>query len=421
MVLYRYFVTFLAVTFCRYSSQSSSFLPFSLGSGAEESHNSYKMLTDYEVQMVFENYLALSVAPDQKHSRQVTEQLTEEELELAAICSYAYYITSVQSPGLLTEEIRFATAMREANRHLDGIDDVATGLKLLRESLVAHKELRSHVYKTCMDESFQYKDMEDKKLAILRRNRIIKENRDNQAMIIRGQDKQGNAVWVAMPRKNVGDDPQAFVDVLLYTVERCAATTEALSLGKNEKMVAILDLRKSCSPSIKAMKSGISILQSMYPGRLKNLIVLDLNYILQGIYNCIKPFLDPDTRSKFVIVSGTKAKEAAVSIHLEPSQAQSNILKRGHLSAEVDGEWFVKNVPFCRLYDYVPKQGHTSKIPSTISSDNHHIHNAIKKDSNHIPATHIRSPRTFKTKSRSLAAGTIANCMTRITVTSLAS
>jgi hypothetical protein len=375
------------------------------------------MLSDYEVRKIFETNLALSVAGDQITSRRVTEQLTDDELEQAAIRSYAYYMTSVRNPGMLTKEIRFATAMREADRHLDGMDDVELALKLLRESLAGHKEHRSHLYKTCMDTDFEYRNEQDAKLAAQRRDRIIKENRDNQAMIIRGQDKMGRAVWVAMPRKKTGDDPQAFVDMLLYTIERCAATTEALSLGKSDKMVAILDLTKSCSPSIKAMKSGIDIMQSLYSGRLKNLIVLDLNYILQGIYNCIKPFLDPETRSKFVIVSGAKAKEAAVSVHLEPSQAQRNILKGGHLSSDVDGEWFVKNVPFCRLYDFSAEENVSPQ--NTVKVDHHSSHISNKKDARHVPATLIRSPRTYKTKARSLAVGTVAKCLTRVTVSSL--
>ena len=375
------------------------------------------MLSDHEVRKIFETYLDLSVAPDQTISRRITEQLTEEEQEQAAIRSYAYYMTSLRNPGMLTKQIRFATAMREAHRHMDGIEDWGVALKLLRETLARHKEMRSHVYKTCMEPAFQYKDKEDAKLATQRRDRIIKENRENQAMIIRGQDKQGSAVWVAMPRKKTGDDPQTFIDVLLYTMERCAATTEALTFGKNDQLVAILDLNKSGSPSLKAMKTGVSLMESLHPGRLKNLIVLDLHYILQGLYNCIKPILDPSTRSKFIIVSGTKAKEAAVSVHLEPTQAQTNILQGGHLSADVDGEWFVKNVPFCRLYDFLPAG---SQAPPSKGKVDHHS-SSTNKDSNHIPATVLRSPRTYRSKARSLAVGTVGRCMTRVTVTFVSS
>lgn len=362
--------------------------------------------------------MKMSVLPDQQPSRRITEQLTDQELELAAMRSYAYFVSSLYRPSSLSDEIRFATAMREAHRHLDGIDDVEVALKLLRVSLQFHKEHRTHVYKTCMQESFEYTDEEDARLAAERRSRIIQENRDCQSMIIRGQDRQNNAVWVAMPRKTQGEEAEAFVDCLLYTIERCAATTEALTLGSQDRMIAVLDLKNSACPSIKAMKMGIHTLQAHYPGRLKNLIVLDLNYILQGIYNCIKPFLDPETREKFVIVKG-KAKEAAVSVHLDESQAQSNLLKNGKLSPDVDAEWFVKEVPFCRLYDYVPScERPANSHAHEADGLGHHKHSA--KNEKKIPAM-VKSPRTFKTKARTLAVGSVTRCMTRITVTSIAS
>jgi hypothetical protein len=373
-----------------------------------------KMITEDECKKVFETYIAMSVVPEQLNSRRVTEHLTDEELEAAAMRSNAYYVTSLRNRGILTKEIRFATAMRESYRYLDGIDEVQEALKLLRISLRFHKENKSHIYRTCMQEDFQYDNEEDEKLAAKRRMRITKENRDVQAMLIRGQDRHNNAVWVAMPRKKQGDDPEGFVDSLLYTIERCSAATEALTSGRSDRMVAVLDCKNSASPPIKAMKTGIGIMQAHYPGRLNNLIVLDLNYILQGIYNCVKPFLDPDTREKFVIVKGTKAKEAAVSVHIDESQAQTNLLKNGKLSPEIDGEWFVKEVPFHRLYDDAPSK----EIPTPMLSEEVEppLQHSISKNKNKIPTT-IKSQRTFKTKSRSLAVGSVTRCMTRITVT----
>lgn len=375
------------------------------------------MLSEDECRKILDTYMKMSVLPDQQPSRRITEQLSDEERELAAMRSYAYFVCSLYRPSMLSNEIRFATAMREAHRHLDGIDDVEVALKLLRVSLQFHKDHRTHVYKTCMQENFDYSDEEDAKLAVVRRTHILQENRDCQPMIIRGQDRQNNAVWIAMPRKTPGEEAEAFVDCLLYTIERCAATTEALTLGSQDRMIAVLDLKNSACPSIKAMKMGINTLQAHYPGRLKNLIVLDLNYILQGIYNCIKPFLDPETREKFVIVKGTKAKEAAILVHLDESQAQSNLLKNGKLSPDIDAEWFVKEVPFCRLYDYVP----SSERPANSQAHEadglgNHKH---KRDEKKIPAM-VKSPRTFKTKTRTLAVGSVTRCMTRITVTSIA-
>ena len=368
------------------------------------------MLSHDECRKVFDTYMNMSVTVEQQETRLMTEQLTEDELEQAALRSYAYFVAKLQYRELLSKEICFATAMREAHRHLEGVCHVETALNLLRATLKFHQQNKTHLFKTCMQEDFEYDNEEDANLAKIRRDRLIRENRDVQAMIIRGQDRQKNAVWVAMPRKQPGDDPQAFVDVLIYTIERCTAATEASTLGARDKMIAVLDCKQSASPSVKAIKMGITILQAHYPGRLANLIVLDLNYILQGLYNCVKPFLDPGTLGKFIVVKGTKAKEAALSVHIEEDQAQTNLLENGKLSPIVDGEWFVKGVPFPRLYDYVsPKDSSFAVAPA-------HEPHAARKDYTKIP-TSIKSPRRFKTKSRTLAVGTVAGCLTRVSVT----
>ena len=48
-----------------------------------------RMLSEDECRKILETYMKMSVLPDQQPSRRITEQLTDEELELAAMRSYA--------------------------------------------------------------------------------------------------------------------------------------------------------------------------------------------------------------------------------------------------------------------------------------------------------------------------------------------
>eukprot|EP00934_Nitzschia_sp_Nitz4_P000061 Nitzschia sp. Nitz4//scaffold337_size18511//17307//18401//NITZ4_008785-RA/size18511-processed-gene-0.15-mRNA-1//-1//CDS//3329548325//61//frame0 len=362
------------------------------------------MLTDEECEQILSNYETMAQAAGEERSRTLTERLSVEELEQAALRSYAYFITSQRKPETLTPQIRFATAMRESSRHLVGIDSVEEAHKLLLATLDFHQDKQTLLYRTCMQSDFPYANPQDAALAATRRERIIKESKV-QPMIVRGQDRERNAVWITMPRTCQGEDPDAFVDLLIFTIERCAATTESLTLGTSDKFVAVLDCNRSSSPTIKAMQMGIGALENFYPGRLKNLIVLDLNYVLQGIYNIVKPFLDPSTKEKFLIVKG-KAKEPAVKLHIDEDQAQPNCLKAGQLSLPIDGEWFVKEIPFCRLYDYVPQHKSTPTTRKKTHTDKR------------IPAP-VRSPRTFRSKVQTLAVGSMTRCMRHVTVTPL--
>lgn len=359
------------------------------------------MLTKYECDKIFETYLSLSVAPEQVPGRTLTERLTPKELEQAACTSYAFFCTKLRSPDSLTEEIRFACAMRESNRHWRDVKEMEGAYVSLTRTLKFHVAQKTLIYRTCMDVNFVYKTKEDANLAALRRQRIIKEVRENQTMVIKGHDRHRRAVWLSMPRRKPGDDPDAFVDVLVHMMERAVATTEALSFGRRENMVSILDCNKTTAPSVKALKMGISAIEAYYPGRLKNLVALDLSFIIQSIYNVLKPFLDPVTRSKFIIVKGAKAKDEAVSVLLDESQATPNALKRGKMSTDIDAEWFVTKVPFCRLYD----------DPSPPPEPTVHT----VKERRKIPVP-IKSPRRNRGKCRSLAVGSMTRCLTRVTL-----
>jgi hypothetical protein len=352
-------------------------------------------LSENECRAVLKTYMSLSHTPEEETSRRLAERLSAEELEVAALRSYAYWLTSIRSPGSLTEEIRFATAVREANRHLDGVpfDEAVPNLKA---SMQFHRERKTMVYRTCMQEDFVYDDQDDSKLATRRRLRI-KENMYIQTMVVRGHDKEKNAVCVTLPREETGDDVEGGLDTLIYVIERACACTEALSRGQRDKIVVVVDARNSSAPSIKACQAGIHILQNHYPGRLKNLVVLDLPYVLVGIYNVVKPFLDPDTKSKFKILKGSKQKESALSLLLDKSQATPNLLKNGKLGPAVSSERFVNEVPFHCLYDDVPK----ATAPGTASDRNMGIDRKMG----------------VTVRVNTLAVGSITQCLSRITVT----
>lgn len=310
-------------------------------------------LTEDECSTILQTYVSKSKRPDQATAVRLAKCLTEEEQEVAALCSHAYWVTSIRSPEKLTKEIQFATAVREAYRHLDGIPEFEDSVKNLKATVQFHRERKTLLYRTCMNENFVYDDSDDGKLAAQREMRIKKEM-ELHTMSVRGHDKEKNAVWVCMPRKAQGQDSQGFVDHCIYMMERASACTESLSMGESDAILVVIDARHSSAPSIKAIKGAIKVLQDHYPARLKNLVVLDLPYLLQGIYNCVKPFMDSDTKAKFIIVKGDRAKESALAPLIDKSQLPHNLVRNGKLGSIIDGKRFLYDVPFHHLYDHIP-------------------------------------------------------------------
>lgn len=112
-----------------------------------------------------------------------------------------------------------------------------------------------------------------------------------------------------------------------------------------------MDSQGSTSPPMKACKAAVNILQQYYPGRLKNLIILNPPYFLLGIYKMIKPFMEPDTAAKFVIVKGVKQVEVEFAKIIDAAQAMPVMMPHGQLRSKVDVGAFLYQRPFYCLYD----------------------------------------------------------------------
>lgn len=177
-----------------------------------------------------------------------------------------------------------------------------------------------------------------------------------QLAYVRGKDKDDRALLVVHPRTDKTTVDEDFVTNLIFIVERAAAVTEYESRGKEEKIIVVLDFgtfSSSLSPPMSAVKGIVGVLQSKYSERLKNLVILDPPLWLRTLYGLIKPFLDPITKAKFIVASGSKKKHEVLASLISEDQAMPFMLPNGKLVGEVEIDRFLKDVPFHRLYDEV--------------------------------------------------------------------
>jgi hypothetical protein len=215
-----------------------------------------------------------------------------------------------------------------------------------------------------------------------RRQNIHDEMNNYQRNVVRGHDKENRAILFAFPRRSnssnsnaaVGEEEERFLDSVMYILERSNACSEFISIGKQDQTIGILDTKNSSCPSIRTIKNTLTILQKHYPGRLKNFIILNPPYIIRGIYKMIKPFLDPITANKFIIINNnnttsndasitkrnkervevTSTTEATIiSNVIDDSQAMPALLPgKGKLTSDINIDRFLYHVPFYQLYDY---------------------------------------------------------------------
>jgi len=277
--------------------------------------------------------------------KKMIAQLSEEELELAAQSSYAYwkYSQSCSSPS---SELRKKMAMREANRYfLAANRDQSKALEYLRKTCTYRQETRVDILRACFDKDFCFANEQDRDLAATFRARILQDTA-SQPIVVHGRDKADCAILRIGERHCSKTDDQEFLTTQLYMVERALAATEANSMGCQDMMVVFLDagcFQSKCAPSRTILKELISILQNHYPQRLKTLLVLDPPLWLRSMYAVLSPALDKRTRQKFQMAKGKKAKRRVFGEIVKEEESD--------MEDELDLRQYTSEVPFHCSYD----------------------------------------------------------------------
>ena len=132
----------------------------------------------------------------------------------------------------------------------------------------------------------------------------IEQDLATQLMVVRGMDRDKRAIVIKFPRQSSGTQ-EAFIATQLYIAERAIATTEVLSLGKQEKVVCVFDFgtySSSNAPPRSAITTTVHLLQRNYPERLDHLLILEAPFWMRALFTIIHPFLSADTKEKLIMI-----------------------------------------------------------------------------------------------------------------------
>mmetsp|Transcript_22915 Transcript_22915/g.53083 ORF Transcript_22915/g.53083 Transcript_22915/m.53083 type:complete len:316 (-) Transcript_22915:1059-2006(-) len=279
----------------------------------------------------------------------IVNALSEEELELCAQSSFAYWrSTLTKSSSGEKSTATMIMAMREARRYLMGArGDKDMALEYLKKTCRYRQETRLDLLRSCFstqEENNHEQNQEDVDMVAHLQSMILQDTA-HQTVVVQGFDKSHCAVLHLGNRTCAKMSNEAFLKTQLYMVERALATTEARSLGRQEQMVVFLDagcIQSKCAPSLQTVKELVSILQKHYPQRLKSLVVLDPPFWLRTMYTMLSPFLDSRTRQKFQLASGEKEqKKIFQEILMDTSTASID---------DIDMKHFLTKVPFSQGY-----------------------------------------------------------------------
>jgi len=114
-------------------------------------------------------------------------------------------------------------------------------------------------------------------------------------MITFGYDRQRRpALYMIPSRQNTEESPRQ-VEFAVWMLERALDLTGP---GVESVILMINFADKAKNPSFTIAKSVVNILQTHYPERLAESLIINVPFLIQMFFKMISPFLDPVTRNK---------------------------------------------------------------------------------------------------------------------------
>ncbi|CAB9504351.1 Phosphatidylinositol transfer protein [Seminavis robusta] len=279
--------------------------------------------------------------------KEMVNQLSDTEKETAARSSYAYYKMSEtcaadgrSSKSL--EESRDRAAMAMAARHLKADKgDVDAAMKHFKATIEWRREHRLDSLRTCFQESTT---------EALQSKQRVKNYVGKGKLVIAGFDRENRACWHTVGRlspKGSQSDDVGCMQSHYYMLERSIACSEARSLhlgtDVQQKVVVSVDFgryKAEHAPTFKTIQELLCTLRDHYPERLYRIYLVDAPFMARTLWAALKPFVDPDTKTKFQFVTGSKQRNAIFGHAFGSEQCMPYQHPEGTLQEMVDMDNF---------------------------------------------------------------------------------
>ena len=165
------------------------------------------------------------------------------------------------------------------------------------------QEHKLDLLRVCFDENINGDD-ENKAREMASK---VEDEMKKQVVIMRGNDRQNRGTMIKFARLSEGTDQEGYVLCQIYAAERSIAVTEFLSMGHEERSVAIYDYNgfdSKNSPPFACQVAAATLLQKLYPERLQTLVMVEPPFWLRGLLTLLSPFLSTAITDRIKMASG---------------------------------------------------------------------------------------------------------------------
>lgn len=290
----------------------------------------------------------------------ILSQLTMEELETAARCSYEYMKDPVPSQ-------RNEYARRIVQRYLEskkGKVDIA--LEKIRKTLQFRCEIKVDELMTAFDD----KDCQDDDTASMMSDeddsdRVmdephhtredtaeqLKNHLSSKKYFVQGFDKEGRATLFFIPRLVESHDSEWTLKEAIYSIERAIACSKATDHTIN----AVVDFTGFSmiqhSPPFEIGKQFMTTLRSHYAGQIHRIYLVDTPFSFSILWKMFSPFVGTSTRDKIKFVSGERSKYRELTQVYDLEQVPSWMIPGGQKNRDLDVDEYLHALRFDQAFD----------------------------------------------------------------------
>jgi len=312
---------------------------------------------------------------------EVIQTLTEDEIEIAARTSYAYFLSVDEISRKLhygtDEDQTLASSPDEKDKIVIAMArrfltveywNTKKASKKMKDAVRFRDDIKVDVIRRCFyvkDEDLP--DDSSRELHSAYR-RGITQRLSKGNYFVRGSDKKGRSLHNLIIKKDVMNDqnfnPDWYLIAHVYTLERALARAERISLKLDDSphdyedkdkpiqpVIVCFDYlgytRSQNEPPVYLVKKLLFCLRDDYPELIQHILLFDAPVIFKIFYTIVRPFIDPFTKKKVKFVSGDDNKMNTIGPIVSPDQAMKFMLPgASRESDEVDMLKYLTEIPF---------------------------------------------------------------------------
>ena len=168
---------------------------------------------------------------------------------------------------------------------------------------------------------------------------------------VRGYDRDGRAICINKYKPVHYQNDMSTEKYFFWNVEKVLACTRKSGLEKVITVFDYTDYTTKYEASLSIAKRFITNIQKHYPERTHKVYIVDAPTAFRALYAILKPFIDPDTKSKLIFCSSKDIRALMEDVVDDPDRLEA-FMGGTNTMRDFDANEYL-TIPFNQAFDEI--------------------------------------------------------------------